>query len=42
MNYTNFLNMINQNNKSVLWQDLDELCEAFQCDISELITLSKE
>ena len=28
MNYTNFLHMINQDNKSVLYQDLDELCEA--------------
>lgn len=38
MNYTNFLNMINQNNKSVLYQDLDELCEALNCSISELLT----
>ena len=37
MNYTNFLNMINQNNKSVLYQDLDELCEALECDISDLL-----
>ena len=28
MNYTNFLHMINQDNKSVLYLDLDELCEA--------------
>lgn len=40
MNYTNFQNMINQENKSVLYQDLDELCEALDCEISEL--LSKE
>jgi DNA-binding Xre family transcriptional regulator len=38
MNYSNFLNMIQQNNKSVLYQDLDELCEALECDISELLT----
>ena len=38
MNYTNFLNMINQENKSVLYQDLDELCEALECDISDLLT----
>lgn len=38
MNYTNFLNMINQNNKSVLYQDLDELCEVLNCSISELLT----
>ncbi len=38
MNYTNFLNMINQNNKSVLYQDLDELCEALNCSIAELLT----
>ena len=31
MNYTNFQNMINQANKSVLYQDLDELCEALEC-----------
>lgn len=37
MNYTNFLNMINQKNKSVLYQDLDELCEALECDISDLL-----
>lgn len=37
MNYTNFLNMINQENKSVLYQDLDELCEALDCDISDLL-----
>lgn len=38
MNYTNFLNMVKQNNKSVLYQDLDELCEALDCDISDLFT----
>lgn len=38
MNYTNFLNIINQENKSVLYQDLDELCEALECDISDLLT----
>lgn len=38
MNYTNFLNIINQNNKSVLYQDLEELCEALECDISKLLT----
>lgn len=38
MNYTNFLNMISQNNKSVLYQDLDELCEALNCSIAELLT----
>ena len=37
MNYTNFQNMINQVNKSVLYQDLDELCDALECDISELL-----
>ena len=41
MNYTNFSNMIQQKNKSVLYQDLDELCEALECDISELLTLVK-
>lgn len=38
LNYTNFQNMINQNNKSVIYQDLDELCEALECDISDLLT----
>ena len=38
LNYTNFQNMINQKNKSVLYQDLDELCEALDCDISDLLT----
>lgn len=38
MNYTNFQNMITQVNKSVLYQDLDELCEALDCDIADLIT----
>ena len=37
MNYTNFLNIISQNNKSVLYQDLDELCEALECDIVDLL-----
>lgn len=37
MNYTNFQNMINQVNKSVLYQNLDELCEALECDIYELL-----
>lgn len=37
MNYTNFQNMINQVNKSVLYQDLDELCEALECDIADLL-----
>lgn len=41
MSYTNFSNMIQQKNKSVLYQDLDELCEALECDISELLTLVK-
>ena len=38
MNYTNFQNMITQVNKSVLYQDLDELCEALECDITDLLT----
>lgn len=38
LNYTNFQNMINQNNKSVLYQDLDELCDALECEISDLLT----
>lgn len=38
LNYTNFQNMINQKNKSVLYQDLDELCEALECEISDLLT----
>ena len=38
MNYTNFQNMINQTNKSALYQDLDELCEALECDITDLLT----
>ena len=42
MNYTNFQNMVNQCNKSVTYQDLEELCEAFECDISELLILKKE
>ena len=37
MNYNNFLHMINQDNKSVLYQDLDELCEALECNISDLL-----
>lgn len=38
LNYTNFQNMISQKNKSVLYQDLDELCEALDCKISDLLT----
>ena len=38
LNYTNFQNMINQKNKSVLYQDLDELCEALECETSDLLT----
>ena len=38
LNYTNFQNIINQNNKSILYQDLDELCEALNCTISDLLT----
>lgn len=38
MNYTNFLNIINQKNISILYQDIDELCEALECNISELLT----
>ena len=38
LNYTNFQKIINQKNKSVLYQDLDELCEALECDISDLLT----
>lgn len=37
LNYTNFKNIINQSNKSVLYRDLDELCEALSCDISDLL-----
>ena len=42
MNYTNFLNVIKQNNKSVLYQDLAELCEALDCEIQDLLILVKE
>lgn len=38
LNYSNFQNMIGQKNKSVLYQDLDELCEALECEISDLLT----
>ncbi len=38
LNYSNFQNMINQKNKSVLYTDLDELCEALECEISDLLT----
>ena len=38
LNYTNFQKIIKQANKSVLYQDLDELCEALECDISDLLT----
>lgn len=38
MNYTNFQNMILQKNKSVLYDDLDQLCEALNCNISDLLT----
>ena len=38
LNYTNFQNMINQKNKSILYQDLDELCDALECEISDLLT----
>ena len=38
MNYTNFQNMIKQVNKSVLYQDLEELCEALECNIGDLLT----
>lgn len=37
LNYTNFKNIINQSNQSVLYRDLDELCEALSCDISDLL-----
>ena len=37
LNYTNFKNIINQSNKSDLYRDLDELCEALSCDISDLL-----
>lgn len=39
MNYTNFQNIINQENKSVLYQDLEELCEALSCNISDLLKI---
>lgn len=38
LNYTNFQNIINQKNKSILYQDLDELCDALDCTITELLT----
>lgn len=41
INYTNFQNLINQANKSVMYQDLDELCEALDCDISDLLSKTK-
>ena len=41
LNYTNFQNIINQNNKSVLYTDLDELCEALDCEIGDLLTKVK-
>ena len=38
LNYTNFQNMIGQKNKSILYTDLDELCDALNCEISDLLT----
>lgn len=37
LNYTNFQNIISQANQSILYRDLDELCEALSCDISDLL-----
>ena len=36
-NKLNSIRSITQVNKSVLYQDLDELCEALDCDIADLI-----
>lgn len=38
LNYTNFQNLVNQANKSVLYRDLDELCQALSCEIGDLLT----
>lgn len=38
LNYTNFQNIIHQSNKSVLYRDLDELCQALSCEIGDLLT----
>ena len=38
LNYSNFQNIINQANQSILFRDLDELCEALDCGIAELLT----
>ena len=38
LNYTNFQNIINQANKSITFQDIDELCEAFDCNVKDLLT----
>ena len=37
MNYTNFQNMISKKNKSITYQDIDELCDALECSVSDLL-----
>ena len=38
LNYSNFQKIILQVNQSVLYRDLDELCEALECPIEKLLT----
>lgn len=42
MNYKNFLNIINQKNISVLYQDLSEMCQALTCNIDELLSFEPD
>lgn len=37
ISYTNFLNLIEMKNQSVRYQDLDELCEALDCDLKDIL-----
>ena len=37
MSYTNFLNLIEQKNQSIRYQDIDELCSVLECDLQELL-----
>ena len=38
LSYTNFRNLVEQKNQSIKYSDIDDLCDALDCSISDLLT----
>ena len=41
LSYTNFKRLVDQVNQSIRYKDIEELCKILECDVSELLVITK-